>query len=84
MNEGLAQQATEVGTSNAGQQMPTMEELVMLLMQGVTPEDLVAAGVPAKMVEEALRMMQRQAQVKPQGMGNTAIGPEGLAASAMV
>ena len=61
MNEqiGLAAQG-----SIQEQQGPTQEQIVMkvaeLLAQGVTPEQLMAKGVPQEIIEMAMQLLQSQ------------------------
>ena len=68
MNEqiGLAAQG-----SIQEQQGPTQEQIVMkvaeLLAQGVTPEQLMAKGVPQEIIEMAMQLLQsQQGQQLPQ------------------
>jgi hypothetical protein len=63
---GLAQKAAAEGAGGMGQQMPTLEELVQLLMQGITPEELAEAGVPTQLIEQAIAMAQQMAQAPQQ------------------
>ena len=77
--QGLAQQAAAQGAGGLGQQMPSVEELVQLLMQGITPEELVQAGVPQQLVEQAVAMAQQMAAQQ----GPTQANAEGLAAQGM-
>ena len=78
--QGLAQQAAAQGAGGMGQQMPTVEELVELLLQGITPEELVNAGVPQQLVEQAMAMAQQMAAQQ----GPTQAQAEGLAAQGMM
>ena len=60
---GLAENAVRQKTSD-----PVME-VIMLLRQGATPEELIQGGVPAALVEQAMMIIQaeqRKAQ-QPQG-----------------
>lgn len=77
--QGLAQQAAAQGAGGMGQQMPTVEELVELLLQGITPEELVNAGVPQQLVEQAMAMAQQMAAQQ----GPTQAQAEGLAAQGL-
>jgi hypothetical protein len=58
-----------------GLEMPTVSELAELLLQGITPEELVNAGVPQQLVEQAMAMAQQ---------GPTQAQAEGLAAQGMM
>ena len=84
---GLAAQMGQAsGNPNAGQ-MPSVEELAQLLLSGITPQQLVEAGVPQQLVEEAMAMVQTMSQTAaaPQGamgQGGTPMGDDGLAAQA--
>lgn len=70
MNEqGLASQLAGMG----GQPSPTPREdinqeiirkVAALLAQGISPDDLLAQGVPPEIIEQALRLVQNQ--VAPQ------------------
>lgn len=90
MNEelGLAAQqyGTESGAPNAGSGQPiTVEELAALLAQGITPEELQAAGVPVELIKEAMAMLNQQAPAPVQGVmgqGGMPMGDDGLAAQA--
>ena len=64
MEQGLAQ---EMAGQNSGvsQEMPTIEEIAMLLSQGVPPEELMAAGVPQSLIEDAIALL-KQAQEQQQ------------------
>ena len=59
--QGLAAQAGQ------DQQMAQMVQQVMeLLMQGTKPEELIAQGVPASVIEMAMEMLrEQQAQQAP-------------------
>ena len=48
--------------------VPTVEELVALLKQGITPQELAQQGVPAEMIEQAIALLQQEVQNgQPQG-----------------
>lgn len=56
---GLAQAAAAQGSGVPGAgQMPSVEEIAALLAQGITPEELKAAGVPMQLIEQAMAMLQ--------------------------
>lgn len=60
MEQGLAQQQVP-----QGQEM--IAKVVELLMQGMTPEELVQKGVPPEIVQQAIAMIQQQqVQQQPQ------------------
>ena len=82
-----AQMGQQSGNPNAGQ-MPSVEEIAALLAQGITPEELQAAGVPVELIKEAMAMLNQQAPAPVQGamgQGGMVMGDDGLAAqSAMM
>lgn len=80
MNEDMqmddVQQAAQ-GNSGVGAQKVTVEEVVQLLMQGVQPQELVDAGVPVALIEQAITVIQEQMKAQqPQGTGQ-AMGQDG-------
>ena len=56
-----------------GQQI-SIEEVMQYLMQGITPEQLVQAGVPVELIEQAIAMLQQQ--MAAQGGGGQMPGTE--------
>jgi hypothetical protein len=80
---GLAQKAAAEGAGGIGQQMPTVEELAQLLMQGITPEELAAAGVPTQLIEQAIALAKQMAQAPQQPQAIPAQGLAGKAAMGM-
>jgi hypothetical protein len=88
MEPGLAEQlsqsssATQAGSSD---QMPTVEELVQLIMQGITPQQLIEAGIPQQLVDQAVAMAGQMAQQQGptaggMGQGSIPMDDQGLAA----
>ena len=80
MNEngqGLAAQAMQQEAQGQGQ-MPTVEQIIQLLMEGRTPEELIQAGVPQELVEQAMMIIQQEMQAQQQAPQNQG----GLAAMA--
>ena len=90
MNEelGLAAQqySAESGVPQEGTGMPTVVELMQLLISGITPQQLIEAGVPQQLVEQAIAMLNQQAPAAPtqgaMGQGGTPMGDDGLASQA--
>jgi hypothetical protein len=83
---GLAQKAAAEGAGGLGQQMPTVEEIAQLLMQGITPEELAEAGVPTQLIEQAIALAKQMAQApqqQPQQQVEPAQGLAGKAAMGM-
>jgi hypothetical protein len=80
---GLAQKAAAEGVGGMGQQMPTVEEIAQLLLQGITPEELAEAGVPTQLIEQAIAMAQQMAQAPQQQQQQQPAAPtQGLAGKA--
>ena len=68
-----AQDASDMQQDAGAQQQQgiTVEDVVKALMQGATPEQLLQAGVPQEMIQQAIQILQQQAQ---QGGKNEQIG----------
>jgi hypothetical protein len=66
MDESLAGMA-QTGGQQQGQ-MPTVEQIAQALMQGATPEQLLQAGVPRELIEQAIALLQ-QAMAEQQAGG---------------
>ena len=73
--EGLAsamapqQQAPQ---QQMGGQMPTVDEIVALLMEGIAPEELEQQGIPPELIMQAIGILEQQMaaqQAPPQQMG---------------
>ena len=66
----------EQGLAQTASRMPSITDIVRMLMQGVQPEELVEQGVPEELVMVALQELQKQIQ-KPQedeaGLANSVV-----------
>ena len=62
------------------QQQPTIsvEELVMMLKQGITPEELAQNGIPIELIDQAMMILQQEVQAGA-GQGQPADQSGGLA-----
>jgi uncharacterized protein (DUF433 family) len=72
MERGLAERTLGVNPQ------VSVEDVVNMLMQGVTPDELVQQGVPVELIEQAIAMMEAQAMQQEAGM------PQGGLASRMM
>ena len=85
-----AQMGQQSGAPAAGSggQMPSVEELAQLLLSGITPEQLIEAGVPQQLVQEAVVMARKMSQTAAapeggmMGQGGMPTDEQGLAAQA--
>ena len=62
------EQGMEMAPSTGTPQI-AVQDLVNMLKQGITPEELLQQGVPEAMINQALMMMQQemqQGQIQPQ------------------
>ena len=59
---GLAQSSMQ----GQGAQMPGIQEVVMMIKQGATPEELVQMGVPQELVMAAMEIINKEATAVPQ------------------
>jgi hypothetical protein len=82
MMDGLAgsmmEQPQQGGMQGA---MPSVEEIVALLMQGIDPQKLVEQGIPPELVMQAVEMLQQQMAAQQQAIPVEQQG--GLAAQSM-
>ena len=88
MENGLAQSMAGAPAQAPQQQsgLPTVEEVIELLMQGVDPEKLVQQGVPPELIMQAIEIIEQQmAAEEGQQMQQPAQAPapQGLAQSMM-
>ena len=60
--QGLAAQAGQEQDAA----MMAIQQIVELLMQGVTPEELLQQGVDPKLVEQAILLFRQQQQLQAQ------------------
>lgn len=90
MEQGLAQSMAGAPAQAPQQQagLPTVEEIIELLMQGVDPEELVQQGIPPELIMQAIEIIEQQMaaeeggqQIQPQPA--QAPAPQGLAQSMM-
>lgn len=58
--QGLAQQSAS---------MPSVKDVVMMLMQGMSPEELIQGGIPQELVVAAIQMLQQQMQPQDNQVG---------------
>lgn len=67
MNEvGLAQSMAP----QENKPMQDVNQIVMLLKQGMTPEELVEAGIPVELVQAAMEMVSNETtQIPPERAG---------------
>ena len=59
--------------------MPSVDEIVALLMQGIAPEELEAQGIPPELIMEAISMLEQQMAAEQQAQSQQMGG--GLAQS---
>ena len=61
-DQGLAAQSAQQPQQGGNLQgaVPSIEEIVALLMQGIPPEELVQMGVPEEMIMEAISLLEQQ------------------------
>ena len=82
--EGLAAQSVgQQPQQGGGMQgaVPSIEEIVALLMQGIAPEQLVEQGIPPEMIMEAIAMLEQQMASQQQAVPQEQQG--GLAAQSV-
>lgn len=66
--QGIGITPMQQNVAPASVPVPTVEELVALLKQGITPQELIQQGVPTEMIEQAMAVLQQEVQNgQPQG-----------------
>ncbi len=83
--EGLAASMAQQMPQEGGQ-LPSVDEVIQLLLEGTPPEQLEQSGIPPELIMEAIQIIEQQmaqedaAQVQePQmggGLAQQAIGPQ--------
>jgi hypothetical protein len=60
--EGLAQQmAGQPAQKQNAQGMPTVEQIIEMLLQGADPDELVQMGIPPELLMQAIEVLEQQA-----------------------
>lgn len=76
--DGLAQKMAQDQPAAPEQEgMPTVEQVIQLLMEGMDPEEMVKMGIPAELVMQAIQIIEKQmaAQQSPQqGLAAQSVG----------
>jgi len=54
--ESMVQQAPQQGAG----QLPSVDEVIQMLMQGVPPEELEASGIPPELIMQAIQIIEQQ------------------------
>lgn len=72
MEEGLAQMMTQRGGTYGKTNMPSVEDVAMMLMQGADPMELEAQGIPADIIEAAIQIVMQQMQTPENERGLSA------------
>ena len=71
--QGLAAQQAEMGGVQQTPSSITLEQVMQALVEGVTPEELVQAGVPVELIKRAMQMINSQTQPAPEEAGLAAM-----------
>ena len=67
----------EQGLAQSVAGIPSIKDVAMMLMQGMSPEELIKKGVPQELVMAALEMLKKQMPPRDSeaGLANTAVTP---------
>lgn len=61
MEQGLAEQMAMPQAAQSQQQgMPTVEEIIQMLMQGMDPQEMVNMGIPPELIMQAIQIIEQQ------------------------
>ena len=65
--EGLAAMMSSQPLGGGQPTMQDIEQIVQLLQQGISPEEIIAMGVPESLIQQAIAMLQNAEQnARPQ------------------
>lgn len=80
----MMKQGGDVNSMGQAPAMPSqaspemVQEIAQLLLQGITPEELIQQGVPPELVEQAIMMLESQEGMQGGEMGPPAPPPEAM------
>lgn len=78
MEDNTYLKQTEDGLASKFQQGDPVMEIVMMLQQGTTPEELLQGGIPMQLIEQAMMVMRasapKSAPDEEQGLANMLSG----------
>lgn len=57
----------------------TVQQVVQALMQGITPQELIEAGVPQAMVEQAMQVIMQQQESEQNGLAGALVAGDNAA-----
>ncbi len=66
MEQGLAASVAQQAPQQGGGQVPSVDEIIQLLMQGVPPEELEESGIPPELIMEAIQIIEQQMAAEDQ------------------
>lgn len=69
MEEGLAQMMTQRGGTYGKTNMPSVEDVAMMLMHGAEPEELIQQGIPEDIITAAIQIVMQQMQPQEEASG---------------
>lgn len=71
--QGLAAQQAGMGGVQQTPSSITLEQVIQALVEGVTPEELLQAGVPVDLIKRAMQVINSQTQPAPEEAGLAAM-----------
>ena len=81
-SQTMGRQAGGQGQQQRQGKMPSVEEVIALLMQGVDPQKLIEMGIPQELIMQAIQVLEQQLaqQEQPSAPVEPAPQAQGLAA----
>lgn len=65
----MAQQPQQaLPQEGGGAPLPSVEEVIALLMEGVPPEELLSMGIPEQLIVEAITILEQQMATQQQAV----------------
>jgi len=60
MEQGLAASMAQQAPQQDGGQLPSVDEVIQLLMEGTPPEKLESMGIPPELIMQAIQIIEQQ------------------------
>ena len=76
MEQGLAASIAQQAPQQGGGQLPSVDEVIQLLMEGVPPEKLEAQGIPPELIMQAIQIIEQQMAQQGGGQPQQAPAPQ--------
>ena len=66
MEQGLAASMAQQAPQQGGGQLPSVDEIIQLLVSGTPPEELEGMGIPPELIMQAIQIIEQQMAAEDQ------------------